>query len=201
MLVELAPGPARIAAELRGVHQGLMIEYSKPMLALAREHMVRAGLDSRWEFLHWNAFDLPTLQYQCDFLYTFRFIRHFQMPDRSRLYHGIYSSLRPGGLFMLDVVNRQVRERVDAKTLQSSNAQLQVYDVTYTLDEFRQEIENYGFSLISMIPVVRNFHLQSLVSYTLDHRSKKLSKLIVYTLEFLPSKNPLEWIAVAQKKR
>jgi SAM-dependent methyltransferase len=200
-ILEIAPGPARIAAELQGVQQGFMIDYSEPMLAVAKQRLSRAGLDVIWQILHYNAFDLPELHYQCDLLYTFRFLRHFELAERARLYHSIHSSLKPGGLFMLDVVNRQVRECLDAKMPNTSNGELQVYDVTYTPQEFHREMEAYGFSVISMIPVVRKFDLQSRLSYTFDHRSPKFSKLFIRFLECLPSKNPLEWIALSYRQK
>jgi SAM-dependent methyltransferase len=200
-ILELAPGPARIATDLQGIRHGSMIEYSEPMLALAKQRLAMAGLDAVWQILHYNAFDIQALHYQCDLLYTFRFLRHFETPERARLYHGIHASLKPGGLFMLDVVNRRVRQLLDAKMSNSSNDELKVYDVTYTPREFQREMETYGFSVISMIPVIRKFELQSWLSYAFDHRSPRFSKLIIQILEFLPSKNPLEWIALSRKKK
>jgi SAM-dependent methyltransferase len=199
-ILEIAPGPARIAADLRGVRQGLMIEYSEAMLALAKQRLASAGLASVWQLLHYNAFDLAALQCQCDLLYAFRFIRHFNMEERARLYRGIHACLKPGGLFMLDVVNRHVRDRLDAQRPSSCSDALEVYDVTYSPEEFRCEMETYGFAVISMQPVIRYFDIQSWISYTFNRRAANFATLVVNTIEQFPSKSPLEWIALLYKQ-
>lgn len=200
MVLEIAPGPARLATDLRGVRQGLMIEYSEEMLALARQRLRRAGLDGIWQLRHQNAFDLEELQCQCDLLYTFRFIRHFRAEERARLYHGIKACLKPGGLFMLDVVNHHVRQRLDTKRPSPGTGTPEVYDVTYSRDEFRRELESSGLTVITMIPVMRAFELQSWLSYTFDRRAPTFANLMVRILEHLPFKHPLEWVALAYKR-
>lgn len=198
-IVEIAPGPARIATDLQGVRTGLMIDSSEHMLTLARRRINAVGLDSVWELRQHNAFDLDTLESECDLLYAFRFIRHFKPDERSRLYRAIRASLKPKGLFMLDVVNRLVRRKLDAKHPLESNEALDVYDATYSPEEFHQEMRAHGFAVISLKPVVRHFVLQSWMSYTFDHRIPRFSKRIVHLFEQLPSQNPLEWIALSCK--
>jgi hypothetical protein len=71
-ILEIAPGPARIAVDLKGVRHGLMIEYSVEMLKFAKYHLSSsAGLDSLWEIHQHNAFDLESLHLQCHLLYSF----------------------------------------------------------------------------------------------------------------------------------
>jgi hypothetical protein len=60
-ILDIAPGPARIAVDLKGVRHGLMIEYSVEMLKLAKHHLSSAGLESLWEIHQHNAFDLESL--------------------------------------------------------------------------------------------------------------------------------------------
>jgi SAM-dependent methyltransferase len=198
-ILEIAPGPARLATELRGVRRGLMIDYSEEMLALARCRLESTGLTSVWEVKHHNAFDLMSLEGQWDLLYTFRFVRHFDAKERERLYHGIYSRLKPGGLFMLDVVNRHIRSKIEGKTDRPADGALPVYDATYSLDQLKCEMSNYGFTVVSMKPVIRHFRVQSWLSYTLDHHAPSFSSRLVNLFEAFPSRNPLEWIALARK--
>src|SRR6266511_3599579 len=169
-IVEIAPGPARIATDLQGVRTGLMIDSSEHMLTLDKRRLKVVGLDPVWELRQHNAFDLDTLERECDLLYAFRFIRHFKPGERSRLYRAIRGSLKPKGLFMLDVVNRLVRRKLDAKNPPESNEELDVYDATYSPDEFQHEMKVHCFTVISLKPVVRHFSLQSWMSYTFDHR-------------------------------
>ena len=135
-IIEIAPGPARIAIELRGVRKGLMLDYSEPMLTLAHQRLAQAGLDTIWELRHHNAFDLESLQQHGDFVYSFRFIRHFETQERSRLYRSIHHVLKNGGFLMLDVVNRDVRQLLDAKNSPSSSNELDVFDATFSQEEF-----------------------------------------------------------------
>ena len=198
-IVELAPGPARIASELGVVQHGIMLDRSAEMLALARQRLTRAGLETCWDIRQGNAFDLKELYARCDFLYSFRFIRHFQHADRMRLYREIAACLRPQGLFMLDVVNRTVRQRLDAKQPAVPQGELSVYDETYSPESLRQEMVAHGFEVLQMTPVVSHFTLQSWISYRLDRRWEALAHWIVQALEHVPSAQPLEWVALCRK--
>lgn len=196
-VLELAPGPARLATDIQGVRQGVMIESSAEMLAVARQRLRRAGLEGVWQFRQQNAFDLEAQPCPCDLLYTFRFLRHFRADERARLYRGIKACLKPGGLFMLDVVNHHVRQRLEATRSSEAEPTFDIYDVTYSRDEFHRELEAAGFTVLAMQPVLRAFALQSWLSYTGDHRAPIVTNLLVHLLEHLPSRHPLEWVAVA----
>jgi len=198
-VVELAPGPARIAPELAGVRRGLMIENSEQMVALARQRLAAAGLDNTWELRRQNAFAVDAAALQCDLLYTFRFIRHFHEEERVRLYHLAYSALKPEGLLMFDVVNRAVRQRLDTKEGDCPKDELNVYDVTYSPTDFRREMERQGFSVVSLRPVLQHFELQTWISYTFDHRWRTMADVAVRFLEKWPSHEPLEWVALCRK--
>ena len=198
-VVELAPGPARIAPELAGVRRGLMIENSEQMVALAGRRLKAAGLESTWELRRQNAFAVNAATLQCDLLYTFRFIRHFHEEERVRLYRLAYSALKSEGLLMFDVVNRTVRQKLDAKQGDRPKDDLNVYDVTYSPAEFRWEMERHGFSVVSLKPVLQHFELQTWISYTFDHRWRKMADVAVRFLEKWPSHEPLEWVALCRK--
>ena len=47
-----------------------------------------------------NAFDLAPLDRRFDFVFTFRLIRHFDAPERRRIYEQVAGRLRPGGHFL-----------------------------------------------------------------------------------------------------
>ncbi len=198
-ILEVAPGPARLATELHGVRRGVMLEYSEEMITLAKRRLEMAGQASRWDIRHGNAFELEHLQDQFDLLYTFRFIRHFHAADRERLYRGMRACLNPGGVLMFDVVNRVMREKLEAQNTQKSPDELDVYDVTYSQGEFGREMAAHGFAVLSLRPVIQQFFLQRWVSCTFDHRIRSLSLAMVQVCEVLPSQHPLEWIAVCRK--
>ena len=160
-VLEIAPGPARITTELQGVRRGVMLEYSEAMLALAQRRLAMAGLTDVWELRHGDAFELDRLPCQCDFVYTFRFLRHFQPSDRVRLYRGMAACLPRQGLCMFDVVNQTVRQQLDAKQPPGSPGDLDVYDATYSPETFRQEMQAHGFEVLRLVPIVTHFALQS----------------------------------------
>ena len=197
-ILEIAPGPARIATSLSGVRRGMMIEYSEEMLTLARRRLEEAKLDTVWDVRHGNAFHLDQIQPQFDLLYTFRFVRHFKLDDRERLYQGFRSCLNSGGLLVFDVVNEQVRKKIDLKKDNESNDHLNVYDVCYSEKSFKEEMKSFGFEVLYVVPVINHFSIQSWLSYKLDSRVKCLSNTIVNVFEKIPSKNPLEWVAVCR---
>lgn len=199
-ILELAPGPARIAVDLAGVREGTMVEFSREMIEVAQKRLSDKGLLSNWKILNGNAFDLSGVPGEFDFVYTFRFIRHFQPQDRERLYGQIAGKLRVGGILMFDIVNRPLRERLDARAQAASDA-LPVYDALFTETEFRSEMSRNGFEVETMAPVLRWFPLQSWLSGKLDDVAPVISSGLVNGMEKLPSQNPLEWIAVCRKIR
>ena len=200
-ILELAPGPARIAVELKGVREGTMVEYSHEMIEVAGLRLSERGLLSSWTVLHGNAFDLSGLGGQYDFVYTFRFIRHFHAEDRLRLYEQISKKLKTGGCLMFDVVNRSIRERLDRISETSPPDALPVYDAMFAEEEFRSEMSKSGYQVESLTPVVRWFRLQSWLSGKFDDIVPSIVAPVVKGLERLPSPHPLEWVALCRKVR
>jgi ubiquinone/menaquinone biosynthesis C-methylase UbiE len=196
-ILEIAPGPARLAAELNGVRRGVMIDNSAPMLALAKRRLQDAGLAHLWDLEQGNAFVLEKLRRRFDLLFTFRFIRHFRRDERARLYRAIDACLRPGGRLMFDVVNKTMRDKIDARQTDKAPGGLDVYDETYSAESFRREMAEHGFKVLRLTPVIQHFFLQSRIGYRLP----TLSNILVGLVDRVPSREPLEWIALCQKIR
>jgi hypothetical protein len=200
-ILELAPGPARLSVSLKGVRQGVMVENSEEMISIARKRLRDSGLDQSWRIIHGNAFDLDALieESSCDFCFTFRFIRHFRLKDRERLYGLLRHRLTPNGLLMFDVVGKSMRGRIEAKQKGQASRGLCVYDVSYSEADFQKEMEDNGFKVIFMDPVVRCFNLQSWLSHKFDDILNGLTMTAVSLLEKFPSRHPVEWIALCQR--
>jgi len=198
-ILEVAPGPARLTTEITGVKKGVLLENSGEMITVAKKRLEENNLQDKWKIIHGNAFELNKLSEHFDFIYTFRFIRHFNSQDRERLYKGILKRLSADGLLMFDVVNKQVRAKLESKAKLPSKDSLLVYDVTYTESEFKKEMKDFGFEVLSLTPVLTHFTLQSLISSKLDDVVPKLSDTTVNLLERIPNRNPLEWIALCKK--
>jgi SAM-dependent methyltransferase len=198
-LLEIAPGPARLSAELKGVRRGMMVDNSEAMLAVAKRRLDAAGVSHLWDVQVGNAFELEKLEKRFSFIFTFRFIRHFGPEDRARLYRSIALCLQPGGFLMFDVVNEVVREKIDSRSPSRPQGELDVFDETYSHASFVQEMNKYGFEVIQFVPTIKHFFLQSWISDRLGFRFPKLSFASVAGLESIPSRAPLEWIALCQK--
>jgi ubiquinone/menaquinone biosynthesis C-methylase UbiE len=197
-VLEIAPGPARLATELKGVRHGVMVDNSAAMLAFAKRRLQEVGVAHLWEVEQGNAFELEKFQSRFSLLFTFRFIRHFRLDERARLYRGAGAGLQPGGLLIFDVVNKTLRDQLDAQYPRKAR-ELEVYDATYTSNAFHREMEEYGFKILRLTPVLNHFFLQSWISHRLGYRFPVLSTLLVRFLENVPSQQPLEWIALCQK--
>ena len=198
--LEVAPGPARLTTEIKGIRKGLMVEASEEMIQVAQKRLEGKNLLDIWEIKHGNAFDLSEIPDKFDLVYSFRFIRHFEIDERERLYQQMASRLKKNGIFVFDVVNRLIRLKIDNRKSQNSNLEkLSVYDATYIDSEIQVEMERNGFKILLLVPVIKHFSIQSWLSYKLDPRLPRLSNLAVSLLEKTTSKNPLEWIAVCKK--
>jgi hypothetical protein len=200
-VLELAPGPARLSVNLKGVKHGFMVENSEEMIVIALKRLRDSGLDRVWEIIHGNAFNLDRLieASSCDFCFTFRFIRHFHLNDRVRLYRLIRERLTSRGFLMLDVVNEFTRAKIDARQRGKLNQKLCIYDASYSESNFKKELDSNGFKVIMMEPVINYFSLQSWLSYKFDDVFRRVTMTAVSFLEKIPSRHSLEWIALCQK--
>lgn len=193
-LLEIAPGPARLTAEIQYDGLGVLIDTSRPMLALARERL--KGRPGRWVFAQGDAFSLPFPDSSFDFVYSLKLIRHFRLDDRRRLYGEIRRVLRPGGWFVTDAQNRAVSlPHRQAKGLH----RYPIYDVLYDREELVREITDAGFSLLELEGILRRFSWQ--------HRMNRLrhvglampARLGIALLDLLPGGTPSTWMLLAQR--
>jgi len=195
-ILEIAPGPARLTAELDFTGRGVAIDTSPAMLALARERLRERGGD--WTVMRADAFALPFSDACFDAVYTFRFIRHFGVADRQRLYAEVRRVLSPGGAFILDAQNRAVslphRQR---KGLQ----RYPIYDVLYDLDELHAEIEEAGFGVRRIEGVLCHFALQARLNQMRRVGLARAARLLIALLDQVPGRNPSTWMVLSESSR
>ena len=194
-VLELAPGPARLSHDVSGFDRGYLCEFNDAMLQVARRRL--ANSVSRWQLVRGDAFHLPFQgSAALDLVYTFRFIRHFEAADRAALYRQINSVLKPGGLFVFDVVNdavgRPARMRDDL-------ANCPVYDEFYSRDSLRAELAAHGFVPLEFVDVIRHMTLQQQIQVLIGPRANGLARQLISLLEHVPG-DPLEWVVVCQKQ-
>lgn len=191
--LEIAPGPARLTAELDPAPPLVVLDASAQMLAVARQRLqVR---EQPCAFLQGDAFRLPFADHSFDFVYVLKLIRHFQAADRMRLYAEIRRVLDPAGALVLDAQNRAVslphRE-------QKGVEHYRIYDVLYDFPELVRELEVAGFAIRRVDGIARHFPMQRRLNQLrhlgLGHMARRLIRFV----EHLPGGVPSTWMVLAE---
>ena len=92
----------RLAKEVNGVTDIHALDYSQPMLAVAREKAVKASL-TNIEFIHGDAVSMPFENDDLDTIgiaFAFRNLT-YKNPDREKFLQEIYRVLKPHGKFVI----------------------------------------------------------------------------------------------------
>ena len=192
-VLEVAPGPARLTAELEGVGQGVAVDGSAEMLALARE---RLG-DGRgpWLVVRGDAFALPVADGSVDLAFAIRFVRRFAPDVRRQLYAEIRRTLSPRGALIVDAQNRAVslphRQR---KGLE----RYPVFDALYDRDELIDEIEAAGFRVVRLEGMIRHFGVQSRLNRLRRHGLDAFARGMIGLVERVPGRAPSTWMVLAE---
>jgi ubiquinone/menaquinone biosynthesis C-methylase UbiE len=193
-VLEIACGPGRLTTAMRGVGFGVAVDASHPMLDTAQQRM--NGAASRWSFLRTDAFVLPFRSASFDVAYTLRFVRHFQLNDRQRLYAEIRRVLRPQGVFIVDALNREVSL---PDRLKRGVAHYPIYDVLYRREELEAELQAAGFRVVAIEGMLTHYPLQRRLNRLRRIRLTRLAALLIGALERLPGSNPSTWMLVCEK--
>ncbi len=190
-VLEIAPGPGRLTAELEFRGRGVAVDSSLKMLARARGRLRARGLD--WLILRGDAFMLPFPENSFDFVYTLKFVRHFQLEDRQRLYREIRRVLVPGGAFVLDAQNRAVslphRQRKGIE-------QYHIYDVLYDRGQLVDELEGAGWQVVRMQGMVNHFGLQQRLNRLRRIGMAGVARMLIRAIELVPTRNPSTWMVL-----
>jgi ubiquinone/menaquinone biosynthesis C-methylase UbiE len=194
-VLEIACGPGRLTAEVRGVQLGVAADASPAMLETAKQRL--NGGPSRWWFLRTDAFALPFRAEAFDAVYTLRFLRHFQLADRQRLYAEIRRVLHPGGLFMLDALNRDVSLPY---RLRHGVEKYHIYDALYHRGEIGAELQAAGFRVVAVQSVIKHPGLQRWLNCLRRIRLARIASVLIGSLEYIPGSNPTGWMLLCERQ-
>jgi ubiquinone/menaquinone biosynthesis C-methylase UbiE len=191
--IELAPGPARISADIAPHLSDLvLVDASAEMLAEARTRLQARGL-SHVQFVRADAFRLP-IAARSRLVYSFRLIRHFTREDRMRLYGQAAQLLVPGGWLVFDAVN----EAVSAPLRRESPDEYQHYDALLTPATLAEELTASGFTIESLTGVQRRYRQLVRVQVYLGPRLPSLARAAMAIMDRSGGK-PLEWIVTCRR--
>jgi SAM-dependent methyltransferase len=195
-VLEIAPGPARLTADLASAfaRPGTAMDASGQMLAEARTRLAAAG-HTNWRLVQGDAFQLP-FGGPFDLVYSFRLIRHFDDADRSRLYAQIARVLRPGGLLVFDAVNELVSRRIRLQP----GGRGQHYDALLTPAMIKNEIEAAGFRLVSLEGIQHRYGAMYRLQVLVAPRSYRLARAAMELIDRIPGGQPLEWVVTCERR-
>lgn len=194
-VLEVACGPARLTAEVRGFEKGVAIDSSEKMLEVAKN---RTSKEVPWQFQEGDAFRL-NFKNKFDSVYSFRFIRHLKLDNRNKIYDQIKGVLNPKGLFIFDAI-RYDKPRFLQKY--ESGGEILVYDKVYKNKlELQNELKEAGFELLKLHSCIEHFYIQAFFSrITHIFKNDWLGIRIIQFLEKIKIGHPLEWIVLCQKQ-
>lgn len=193
-VLEIACGPGRLTTAMRGIPFGVAVDASQPMLETAQRRL--NGTAGHWSLLRTDAFILPFHDESFDAAYTLRFVRHFQLEDRRRLYREVQRVLRPGGSFIVDALNHEVSYPA---RLKRGLEHYEIYDVLYRPGEAEAELEAAGFRVLAVEGMLRHFPLQQRLN-RLRFRLGGVARLLIDSLERVPGNRPSTWMVLCEKR-
>jgi SAM-dependent methyltransferase len=193
--VEIAPGPARLTVDVAPLLKRVtLLDASAEMLHEARRRLGDAGLGARAGFVQTDAFQLPVGR-PFDLVYTFRLIRHFERPDRLRLYRQISGVLKPSGWLVFDAVNARVSAPLRAN---AKPGEYEHFDALLDADGVRAELQEAGFTVESLVGVQRRYSTLMKCQVYLAPRSAVLARAAMEVVDRLGGE-PLEWIVICRR--
>jgi SAM-dependent methyltransferase len=193
-MLEVAPGPGRLSAEVRSIAVPVAMDASPNMLAEARRRTREAGMP-QWSFARGDAFRLPFATDAFDFAYSIRLVRHFDRAGRMQLYREFQRVLRPGGHFVIDAQNKLVSE---PHRLKQGLDKYPVYDELWLRDELLGELAEAGFVDVHLEGLIRQFNWQWWLNRLRRFRLGAPARVLIRALEWTPDHNPSTWMVLCQ---
>jgi ubiquinone/menaquinone biosynthesis C-methylase UbiE len=192
-LLEIAPGPARLTAELNFTGCGVGVDASAEMLGVARQRL--RDRPGHWLVVRGDAFVLPVADNSADLAMSLRFVRRFQVGERSRLYTEIRRTLAPGGALIIDAQNRTValphRQRKGVDTYP-------VYDALYDRQELIDEVEQHGFRVLELEGIGQHFSLQVRINRLRRYGLSGVASRLIELAERVPGRQASTWMLLAE---
>lgn len=198
-ILEIAPGPARVTSCITDFEKGVALEYSDSMIKIAKENLEKRGLLDKWEIIQGDAFKPPKRLKEFDLIYSFRFIRHFKLDKRKKIYSNVYKMMHKNSYFMFDVPNYHVEYKFRRII---GEHRYPIYDKLWKKQEIKEELESSGFKIVSFKGIVHHYYIYFIISeITKRLKIPSIGFLLINIIEKLfPAGQPDEWIVICKKE-
>ena len=193
-VLELAPGPARLSAEVGPTPFAVGMDWSPNMLVEAQRRTRAAGR-VEWRFVRGDGFALPFASGSFDLVYSVRFVRRFEAERRHAIYAEIRRVLRPGGHLIVDAQNKLV-----AGPHREGRNDYPVYDELWLRDELIAELESAGFAPQHLEGIMRQFAWQWRIHKLRRFRLAGPARMLIRAREWMPDRNPSTWMVLSRVK-
>lgn len=145
-ILDIACGDGRIIQENIKWGHCTALDGSEAMLNIVKN---RFNGESNLYTLHKDFFE-DEIDGQFDVVTTFRYIRHYDGIQRKYIYQKIRKCLKNNGILVFDVCNMEY-SMIDRK--KAGWTGFNIYDVFWTKDSIRQELEENGFKILYLLPI------------------------------------------------
>jgi ubiquinone/menaquinone biosynthesis C-methylase UbiE len=197
-ILDLALGTGRVSRALGDYRVGTGIDINEKMLLKSRASLSRDEDNrQRWSLVKADAFRLPFSESSFDVVIAFRFVRHFRRRDRRELFNEVNRVLSPGGFFIFEALNANMGEF--AIRLAGLN-QFQIYDELWSSGTLQEEVEESGFRLHSLHPILNQIHFLWFVHRGFAKlRLNSISPFFLRIFDRFPANHPYEWGVICRK--
>ncbi len=183
-VLELACGPGRVTRYIDTPVRAVAVDASEQMMSLAQQVTVDRG----WNYQLADIFELD-LDEVFEAVYSFRFIRHFELEKRQRIYEIIRQHLKVGGTLIFDAPNVVVEGPFRARHPEL----YPIFDQLWNRDSLLAELSAEGFKDIRLHPFLKRHSLQRVVSFATKRGANELGASLIRWLDAIPGGQPLEW--------
>jgi ubiquinone/menaquinone biosynthesis C-methylase UbiE len=194
-VLEVACGPARLTSGIEGFKKGVAVDTSESMLNIARRNVSNP---EKWHFINANAFDIK-LNERFQLIYVFRFIRHFRLPERMKLYNKFHELLEDRGILIFDAVNY---EKFALIRKMENKGQKLIYDKIYANSKsLENELFNAGYEVLTLKGLIYHFYIQAAISRISNKLNiDEVGMKVIHCFERFPFGRPLESIVISRKR-
>ena len=152
-LLDFASGTGRLIPALSPFGAVTVLDGSSAMLSA--HDGANAAANSAIRCVQGDVFHTP-IHDRFHVLTCGRFLRHFEYPDRKRIYRRFRELLRADGIAIVDLPDPHFEQGIRNH---SGWENFPIYDVFWTLDSFRDELRQNGFQMASFMPIGEHIRL------------------------------------------